>query len=107
MFKLISYSRCLPDEYEKTIDPVIQRNMYFASSENLLLSVLCDERKKIRDLGLRLVPKTESRGDVRKFRVPTINFYGKDYIGMISWLENGVTEPPMLKHISGPSESLK
>ena len=29
-----------------------------------------------------------------KFKVPKINFDAKDYIDMISWAKNDVTEPP-------------
>lgn len=48
--------------------------------------MLCDERKHVRELGLRrvLITRTESRGGVRKFKVPQINFDAKDYIDMIS-----------------------
>lgn len=102
LFKLISYSRYLSDDFKNVLDPVIQRNGYFAAAENLLLSMLCDERKNVRELGLRRVLKarTESRGGVRKFKVPKINFDAKDYIDMISWAENDVTEPPLVKHVS-------
>jgi hypothetical protein len=107
LFNLISYSRYLSDDLKNVIDPIIQRNGYFAAPENLLLSMLCDERKIQRELGLRRVLKarTERRDGVRKFKVPKINFDAKDYIDMILWPENDVTEPPLLKHVS--SDSLK
>lgn len=65
LFKLISYSRYLSDDLKNVIDPVIQRNGYFAAKENLLLSVLCDERKIQRELGLRRVLKArrENKGE--------------------------------------------
>lgn len=102
LFKLISYSRYLSDDFKNVLDPVIQRNGYFAAAENLLLSMLCDERKNVRELGLQrgLKARTESRGGVRKFKVPKINFDAKDYIDMISWAENDVTELPLVKHVS-------
>lgn len=64
LFNLISYSRYLSDDLKNVIDPIIQRNGYFAAPENLRLSMLCDERKIQRELGLRRVLKarTESRG---------------------------------------------
>lgn len=96
LFNLISYSRSLSDDLKNVIDPIIQRNGYFAAPENLLLSMLCDERKIQRELGLRhfLIARTESRGGVRKFEVPKINFNAKDYIDIILWSKNDVSEPP-------------
>ena len=53
-------------------------------------------------LGLRRVLKTrtDSKGSIRKFKVRKVNFIAKDYIGMISWPENDITESPLLKHVS-------
>ena len=45
-------SRYLTTDIKEIIDPIIQRNGYFAAAENILLSMLCNERKHIRDLGL-------------------------------------------------------
>ena len=49
--------------------------------------MLCDERKIQRELDIRFVLKarTERKGDVKKFKVPKINFDEKDYIDIISW----------------------
>ena len=53
----------------------------------------------------RLKARTESIGEVRKFKVPKINFNAKDYNDMISWPENDVSEPLLLRYIF--SDSLK
>lgn len=58
---LISNPCHLTQDLKKVIDPVIQRNGYFAVPENLLLSMLCDERKRVRGLGLRRVLKARTK----------------------------------------------
>lgn len=64
--------------------------------------MLCDERKSVRELGLRRVLKarTEKSGGTRKFKIPLINFEATDYIDMIYWADNVITEPPLVKHVS-------
>lgn len=46
----IQFSRYLPKKYQKIIDQVIQRNAYFGAPENILLSMLVDDRMCIREL---------------------------------------------------------
>lgn len=101
LWRLIHFSRYLPRELLKVIDPVIQRNGYFASPENLLLGLLIDERKHIRELSLRRILKARTchNGNVRKFSIPKINFNAADYADMISWQDQAITEPPLTKHI--------
>lgn len=50
LVKLISASRYLSTELKAIIDPVIQRNSYFAHPENLFLAMLTDPQKHIREL---------------------------------------------------------
>lgn len=57
LWKLIKYSRFMDKEYLKFIDPVIQRNAYFAHTENILLTMVTDPREHIRELGLRRILK--------------------------------------------------
>lgn len=64
VFKLIQLSRNLPVELQKVVDPVIQRNGYFASPENIIiLGMLTDERKFIRELALRKNLKVRNNKD--------------------------------------------
>lgn len=68
--------------------------------------MLCDERKHIRELGLRRLLKVrlEHNNGVRKFAVPKLNFQSEDLIDMIKWMDITITEPTMAKHIT---ENLK
>ena len=52
---MIKYSRYLPPESKAIVDPVIQRNGYFGHSKNILVGMLTDDRKEIRELGYRRI----------------------------------------------------
>ncbi|GBM03078.1 Protein lev-9 [Araneus ventricosus] len=97
-----SYSRYLTTDLKEIIDPEIQRNGCFAAAENILLSMLCDEHKHTRELGLwrLLKARTENRDSIRKFAIPKVNFDAKDYIDFITWNNIEITETPMTRHIS-------
>ena len=121
LFKTVCMSRYLPEELKVVIDPVIQRNAYFGHPENILLAMLTDERKHIRELGLRRILKartivklpkrtTKKRKStkttaIREFAIPKLNFEATDYVDLINWQECNITEPPLTKHIS--DEDLK
>ena len=85
------------------IDPLISRNAYFASPENVLLAMLTDKRTHIRAHSIRRVitarEPNEMVGNVAiiKFCIPKINFKANDYIDLIDWSSGKVTRPPMLK----------
>jgi len=55
LFRMVQYTRYLPIELKKIVDPVIQRNAYSAHPGNLLISMATDERLHIRQLALRRV----------------------------------------------------
>ncbi|KAG7313490.1 hypothetical protein JYU34_000625 [Plutella xylostella] len=82
VYKLIELSRCLSSDVKQIIDPVIQRNAFFAHPENLLLAMLFDNRPHIRELGLRRIIATRknSKPGIRMFKVPKLNFEAHDYI---------------------------
>ena len=97
LFQTIYKSRYLSKKIKSVIDPVIQRNGYFAHPENVLLSMLTDERKHIRELAMRRILRARSeKYGVRKFAIPKINFEAEDYIDLIDWQNTAVFEPPIL-----------
>lgn len=97
----VHLSRPLPREVKNVIDPVIQRNAYFAHPENLLIAMVTDDRDHIKQLALRRILKArqEQKTDVRKFHIPKLNFDSADYVDLINWLEADVTAPPLLSDI--------
>ena len=71
------------------VDTVIQRNAVFGHAENILLTMLSDDRTHIRELAYRriLVARKEngSSSRVRKFRVPSLNLEAKEYTELVEW----------------------
>lgn len=104
LFSLITRSRYLTPEIKAVIDPVIRRNAFFAHPENILLAMITDHRKHIRQLGLRRILKCRVDGfqtsNIRQFKVPELNFEAQDYTELINWQSVTVTEPPLTKQIS-------
>ena len=81
--------------------PGIQRNGYYAHPENILLAMVHDKNKDIRELGLRRVLKArkieaEHGKGVRLFKIPKINFDATAYYDLIDWQNILITSPPLL-----------
>lgn len=90
-------SRYLSKELRDVIDPVLQRNGYFGHPENLLLTMIADERQYIRELGLRRILKAraEKQPVLREFVVPKLNLDANEYFELINWQDTEITEPPL------------
>ena len=103
-YELIQRSRYLETEIRKQVDAVIQRNAYFAHEENLLLTMLVDDRASIRQLALRRIlaaRKHRSQNcSIRLFKVPKVNFEAEQHIDLIDWQKTIRVEPPLTKKIS-------
>ncbi|KAK0067238.1 hypothetical protein Bpfe_003336 [Biomphalaria pfeifferi] len=97
----VHLSRSLPTEVKNIIDPVIQRNAYFAHPENLLIAMVTDDRDHIKQLGLRRILKArqEQKTGIRKFCIPRLNFDSTNYVDLINWQEAEETAPPLLANI--------
>lgn len=94
---LIISSRYLPEHLLAVINPVIERNGFYAHPENILLAMLDDDRKHIRELGWkRILGAAQTNEPVRKFVIPAIAFDCTEYVEMISWTDETVTLPPLL-----------
>jgi hypothetical protein len=102
VFKTIQKSRYLPQNLKAVVDPVIQRNAYFAHPENILLCMFGDDREVIRELGYRRIVKARSskHKTIRQFVIPPLNFEATTYEDIINWNEVQVTEPPFLAKFS-------
>ena len=94
VWQMIQFSRYLTDPLKQVIDPVIQRNAYFAHPENLLLCIIADERTHMRELGLKRILKAKqdkAKSSVRYFKVPTLTFDSSDCIELFNWKNCKVT----------------
>ena len=102
MYKLIKLSRYLPAYLKKIVDPVLQRNAYFAHPENILICTLCDDRARICELAVQriLAARSKLKEGIRVFRVPKINLNAKDYTNLIDWKKVNITKPPLTSRLS-------
>lgn len=100
LWKTIFLSRNLEKETRTIIDPVIQRNGYFGHCETILLAMMVDERKNVREQALKKILDSRQKrsSKIRKFRLPNFKFDAADYTDLIEWVD--VTEPPITRNIS-------
>jgi len=100
---MIKLSRYLVPEYRDIVDSVIQRNGYFAHSENIILAMLTDDREMIRELACRRIiaarAENADSSTIRHFRVPLLNFAATDYTDLVDWQSIDRSEPPMTKYL--------
>lgn len=89
-------------KYRSTLESVLQNNSYFATSENILLSMIVDERKHIRSLAAdRILKSRNSTFELRNFKLPTtFKIEASDYSEMINWETEDINSPPLLSNVS-------
>ena len=96
VFITIELTRTVSEEVQDIVKSVIQRNAYFAHAENILVTVIHDEKPAIRELAWRRIKKARktTKGKVvRHFINPTVNFEAIDYTDLVDWQQCIVTEP--------------
>ncbi|GBN35447.1 hypothetical protein AVEN_275759-1 [Araneus ventricosus] len=86
VFETINKSRYLSAELKAVIDPVVQRNGYFGNPENILIAMITENRRFIRELGLRRIMAVIARKSIglRMFTIPDFNFEAEDYHELIA-----------------------
>lgn len=92
---LVTFNK-LP-EATQIIKPVIQRNVFFAHPENIIITMLQYHRIYIIKLAWRRIKNARSteREQIRQFTKPQLSFSGKDYTHMTDWNESEISEPPL------------
>lgn len=106
IYQSIQSSRYLSKDLHKIVDPVIERNSFFVHPKHLMLAMamIQDDRKHIRELGLRRILKArqvdQKRKNIRSFMTPKLNFNAQDYSELINWMDCDLSSPPLLKDIS-------
>ena len=97
-------TRCLSPAIQEIVLPVLQKNSYFAHSENVLLAMINDEIKNIQELGLRKVLRSRklcnSVTNIKACKIPNINFDADNFYDMIEWQNVVVTLTPLLHDIA-------
>ena len=95
VFNLISESRFLPTEFHDVVKRCIQRNWFYLHPENILLSMLTDQRVEISEMAFNKCQELITTvGQVRKFLSPKLNFEANEYFNVVSF-------PPILREVVG------
>ena len=68
---------------------------FFAHPENILVTMIHDTNKVMRELEWRRIIKARSKKKdcIRTFQLPKVNFAAKSYVELIDWQKSLVTEP--------------
>ena len=111
LFNTIQQSRYLPKKYLRVVDATIARNAFFAFPENVLISMMTDERREVRLDALRKILQAreldESGEQVLPRALPEINFSADDYYKIIDWSSVRITSPPILNKVTNQELSEK
>lgn len=100
---LIHSSRYLKKEYWDVVDKTIQINGFFGHPENILLSMLTDEKVDVREMALGKIKDarlSKNESLVWNFNIPKLNFNATNFIKMLDWNKWSISEPPLIANIS-------
>lgn len=97
--KFIRSTQYLPQNLREIVNTVIQNNSYFAHPENVLLTMIFDDRKPIRQRAIEKIlyyrDKLCNPNQLRAYKKHTINFEITDYVEIIDLDDDNIlTEPP-------------
>ena len=100
-FFLVELTRS-PDlsEQDKAIaQQVLQDNAHWAHSENILISMLADEREEIRRMAVLRIMRARREFDhtshPRQFIPPQVKFDATNFFDLVDWELEPCTEPPL------------
>jgi hypothetical protein len=80
LWKMTHLSNYLPTKLKYVVQEVIQRNAFYVHPENILVSMLTDEERSIRQLAVkRIIAIRRINEESRKFTVPRINSNSGSY----------------------------
>src|SRR6218665_550615 len=94
LLRSIQLSRYLLVEHKLIVDPVIQRNAYFAYQENLLLSMTTEMVSIYANWQFVAFLKVRSScrtSVVRHFKVPKLRFNAHEVYYLIDWQNSHIT----------------
>ncbi|KAF0289541.1 hypothetical protein FJT64_012242 [Amphibalanus amphitrite] len=89
--------RKLPQELQNIVQPVTQRNAYWAHPEAVLLSMVADGNPDLRARAVHAIKKCRMQptDEVRPYILPQINFQAATYAEVFDWDKTKMTEPPL------------
>lgn len=102
--KFIRSTQYLPQNLREIVNNVVQNNAYFAHPENVLLTMLFDDRKSVRERCINKILHIRNNlsdpSSPRTYRKPCLNYDCSDYTDMIDLDDNSILyEPPFTLNI--------
>lgn len=97
--ELITSSRFLPLRARTLVDQSIGRNAYAAHAESVTLAMVNDEKVEVRRQGwlnILNARNANNNDQIRKFRVPEVNFQCSSYLNVINF---DYADPPLLRDV--------
>jgi len=106
LFFLMQRSELIEEEAAKAIvQRCIQRNVFYAHPENILLAELASSHKPDRIDAVQTIIEDRANhqdeaSSVRLFRVPELDFKATKWQLMIKWSATDTLEPPLIRNMS-------
>jgi len=98
--RLLQSCNSLPSEIRSVSLQCLRRNAFFAHSENIILSLLCDSQIETRKQGLEILAVSrEEAQSTRKFILPSVNENANTLIEMLD-VSSIWHSPPLLSHLT-------
>ena len=88
---------------QEVIQPVVQRNAYWAHPEAVLLAMAADQDPQVRARAVQAIQRCreQPRGpEVREYKLPTVNFVASDTTELFDWSTTLITELPLTMSLS-------
>lgn len=103
-YNFIRWTQYLETNLREVVNNVIKDNSYFAHSENILLAMLFDDKKEVRNNAIKKILYYRNNLDdpihLRVYHKPIINFNCTDYVNMINLNNDDIlSEPPFTRSI--------
>lgn len=90
--------RALPQDVQNVIQPVVQRNAYWAHPEAVLLAMSADQDPQVRARAVQAIQRCREQPpspELRDFKLPSVNFAASDITQLFDWRATRITEPPL------------
>lgn len=109
LYKFIKSTQFLPQNLREIVNKTIQNNAFFAHPENILLTMLFDERKPVRERAINKIlycrEQLYDSTKLRAYKKHSINFNCTDYMDLVDLDDDNIlSEPPFTASI--PHEHL-
>lgn len=104
LHKFIRSTKFLPQNLQEIVNNAVQNNPYFAHPENILLTMLFDDRKAVRERALKKIMYYRQQlydpTKLRAYKKHSINFDSTDYVDLVDLDDDNIlSEPPFTSSI--------